>query len=63
MKRREIPNFAGNDGSMEQRLFDDDVEEFLLPGSQEKFAGLTEIDLFPKIIYGQAVDFDTLLLD
>jgi hypothetical protein len=46
-----------------ERLFDDDAEEFFLPGSQEKFAGLIEIDLLPKIIYDHTVDFDTLLLD
>ena len=46
-----------------KELFDDDAQEFFLAGTQEKFTGLAEIDIFTEVFHSLFVDFYSALFD
>jgi hypothetical protein len=52
----------GNSSNME-KLFDDDSQEFLFPGSKEKFGGFAQIDVSAGIIDAHFINLDPALLD
>src|SRR5260221_13723287 len=43
-------------------LFDDNAEDFFLAGAENKFAWLTQIDLFPCVVYDDTINLNRFLL-